>query len=180
MKTAAQVFIIIGMVFGCWMILPLIFGGIALSQMSKGQRPSTGMSVCVLLFCNMIGGILLLCAKDEDFYKPNMMNNGYNPNMNNGYNPNMNNGYNPNMNKTAELMLCRFCITKAAFLSLRLFSSYFTVSSFIISYSFTSSPIVSCSALAVAGMPLSVIFSASTAFGILKYAETGLASCFLR
>ena len=100
MKTAAQVFIIIGMVCGFWMILPLIFGGIALSQMSKGQRPSTGMSVCVLLFCNMIGGILLLCAKDEDFYKPNMMNNGYNPNMNNmnGYNSNMNNGYNPNMN----------------------------------------------------------------------------------
>lgn len=100
MKTAAQVFIIIGMVFGCWMILPLIFGGIALSQMSKGQRPSTGMSVCVLLFCSFIGGILLLCAKDEDFYKPNIMNNGYNPNMNNGYNPNMNNmnGYNPNMN----------------------------------------------------------------------------------
>ncbi len=97
MKTAAQVFIIIGMIFGCWMILPLIFGGIALSQMGKGQRPSTGMSVCVLLFCNFIAGILLLCAKDEDFYNPNM-NNGYNPNMNNGYNPNMNNGYNPNMN----------------------------------------------------------------------------------
>ena len=99
MKTAAQVFIIIGMVCGFWAILPLIFGGIALSQMSKGQRPSTGMSVCVLLFCNMIGGILLLCAKDEDFYNPNM-NNGYNPNMNNGYNPNMNNGYNPNMNNS--------------------------------------------------------------------------------
>lgn len=97
MKTAAQVFIIIGMVCGFWAILPLIFGGIALSQMSKGQRPSTGMSVCVLLFCNMIGGILLLCAKDEDFYNPNM-NSGYNPNMNNGYNPNMNNSYNANMN----------------------------------------------------------------------------------
>lgn len=55
MKTAAQVFIIIGMVCGFWVILPLIFGGIALSQMSKGQRPSTGISVCVLLFCNMIG-----------------------------------------------------------------------------------------------------------------------------
>lgn len=63
MKTAAQVFIIIGMVCGFWVILPLIFGGIALSQMSKGQRPSTGISVCVLLFCNMIGGILLLCAR---------------------------------------------------------------------------------------------------------------------
>ena len=94
MKTAAQVFIIIGMVCGFWAILPLIFGGIALSQMSKGQRPSTGMSVCVLLFCNMIGGILLLCAKDEDFYNPNM-NSGYNPNMNNGYNPNMNNSTTP-------------------------------------------------------------------------------------
>ena len=98
MKTAAQVFIIIGMVCGFWVILPLIFGGIALSQMSKGQRPSTGISVCVLLFCNMIGGILLLCAKDEDFYKPGT-NYGYNPNMNNGYNPNMNNNaYNPNAN----------------------------------------------------------------------------------
>ncbi len=99
MKTAAQVFIIIGMVCGFWVILPLIFGGIALSQMSKGQRPSTGISVCVLLFCNMIGGILLLCAKDEDFYKPGT-NYGYNPYMNNGYNPNMNNGYNANMNNT--------------------------------------------------------------------------------
>lgn len=97
MKTAAQVFIIIGMVCGFWAILPLIFGGIALSQMSKGQRPSTGMSVCVLLFCSFIGGILLLCAKDKDFYNPNM-NSGYNPNMNNGYNPNMNNSYNANMN----------------------------------------------------------------------------------
>ena len=113
MKTAAQVFIILSMVCGFWMILPLIFGGIALSQMSKGQRPSTGMSVCVLLFCNTIAGILLLCAKDEDFYKPGTnygynpnMNNGYNPNtynpnMNNGYNPNMNNGYNANMNNNA-------------------------------------------------------------------------------
>lgn len=97
MKTAAQVFIIIGMVCGFWLILPLVFGGIALSQMGKGQRPSTGMSVCVLLFCSFIGGILLLCAKDEDFYNPNM-NNGYNPNMNNGYNPNMNNTYDPNAN----------------------------------------------------------------------------------
>ena len=97
MKTAAQVFIILSMVCGFWMILPLIFGGIALSQMSKGQRPSTGISVCVLLFCSFVGGILLLCAKDEDFYKPGT-NYGYNPNMNNAYNPNMNNAYNPNAN----------------------------------------------------------------------------------
>lgn len=70
MKTAAQVFIIIGMVCGFWVILPLIFGGIALSQMSKGQRPSTGISVCVLLFCNMIGGILLLAQRTRTSTNP--------------------------------------------------------------------------------------------------------------
>ena len=66
MKTAAKVFIIIGMVVGCWTILPLIFGIIALKKM-KTEKPSTGLSVCVLLFCNMIAGILLLCSKPEEY-----------------------------------------------------------------------------------------------------------------
>lgn len=66
----------------------------------QGTETLTGISVCVLLFCSFVGGILLLCAKDEDFYKPGT-NYGYNPNMNNGYNPNMNNGYNANMNNNA-------------------------------------------------------------------------------
>ena len=66
MKTAAKVFIIIGMVVGCWSILPLIFGIIALKKM-KTEKPSTGLSVCVLLFCNLIGGILLLCSKPEEY-----------------------------------------------------------------------------------------------------------------
>ena len=66
MKTAAKVFIIIGMIVGFWMILPLIFGGIALSQM-KTQKPSTGISVCVLVFCSLVGGILLLVSKEEDY-----------------------------------------------------------------------------------------------------------------
>ncbi len=66
MKIAAQIFIILGMISGCWLILPLIFGGIALSQMKNG-KPSIGISICVLLFCNFIGGILLLCSKDSDY-----------------------------------------------------------------------------------------------------------------
>jgi len=66
MKTAAKVFIIIGMVVGFWTVLPLIFGIIALKQM-KTQKPSTGISICVLLFCNLIGGILLLCSKPEEY-----------------------------------------------------------------------------------------------------------------
>ena len=66
MKTAAKVFIILGMIVGFWTILPLIFGGIALKQM-KTKKPSTGISVCVLLFCNMIAGILLLCSSEADY-----------------------------------------------------------------------------------------------------------------
>ena len=66
MKTAAKVFIIIGMITGFWCILPLIFGGIALKQM-KTQKPSTGMCVCVLLFCNLLAGIFLLCSNESEY-----------------------------------------------------------------------------------------------------------------
>ena len=52
------------MVAGFWTILPLIFGGIALSKMSKNEL-TTGWKVCVLLFVNIIAGILLLCMNDE-------------------------------------------------------------------------------------------------------------------
>lgn len=54
------------MICGFWTILPLIFGGVALSQM-KTQKPGVGISVCVLLFCSLLGGIFLLCTKDEDY-----------------------------------------------------------------------------------------------------------------
>ena len=66
MKTAAKIFIIIGMIVGFWTILPLVFGIIALKQM-KTQKPSTGICVCVLLFCSLLGGIFLLCSKDEEY-----------------------------------------------------------------------------------------------------------------
>ena len=66
MKTAAKVFIILGMVTGFWLILPLIFGGIALKQM-KTQKPSTGVCVCVLLFCNPVAGILLLYSNESEY-----------------------------------------------------------------------------------------------------------------
>jgi hypothetical protein len=66
MKTAAKVFILIGMVFGFWMILPLIFGFITLKKM-KTEKPSVGLCICDLLFCNTIGGILLLLSKPEEY-----------------------------------------------------------------------------------------------------------------
>ncbi len=68
MKTAAKVFIILGMIAGFWSILPLIFGIIALNKM-KTEKPSTGLSVCVLLFCSLLGGIFLLCSKEDEYKK---------------------------------------------------------------------------------------------------------------
>ena len=68
MKTAAKVFIILGMVIGCWMIVPLIVGGIALSKLNKANSRSelTAIAVVTLLFCSLLGGIFMLCLKDED------------------------------------------------------------------------------------------------------------------
>ncbi|MBR2616376.1 MAG: hypothetical protein IKC69_06840 [Clostridia bacterium] len=69
MKKVAKVFIIIGMIVGFWYVLPLIFGIIALKKM-KTEKPSVGLSVCVLIFCSLLGGIFLLCSKDEEYGEP--------------------------------------------------------------------------------------------------------------
>lgn len=66
MKTAAKVFIIIGIIFQFWMVLPLIFGLVALGKMKKG-KPSVGLSVCVLIFVNVLGGIFLLCSRESEY-----------------------------------------------------------------------------------------------------------------
>lgn len=67
MKTAAKVFIIIGIVVGFISIVAPIFGFMALNQMKQGRKPETWLCVCVLLFCNLIGGILLLAADESEF-----------------------------------------------------------------------------------------------------------------
>lgn len=67
MKTAAKVFIILGMIFGCIAILPLIIGGIGLSKINSAKDRSelVGIGVCVLLFCSLLGGIFMLCIPNE-------------------------------------------------------------------------------------------------------------------
>lgn len=69
MKTAAKIFIIIGMICLCYTILPLIIGIVALSKM-KTEKPSVGLSVCVLLFCSFLGGLFLLLSKPEEYQQP--------------------------------------------------------------------------------------------------------------
>lgn len=71
MKTAAKVFIILAMIGGCIAILPLIFGGITLSKLNKATSASElkVWGILDIFFCGLIGGILVLCLKDEDLAK---------------------------------------------------------------------------------------------------------------
>lgn len=70
MKTVAKVFIIIGMIFQCYMIFPLILGIIALKKLNKAEKKDDfgiGWGVVVLIFVNLIAGIVLLCMNDENY-----------------------------------------------------------------------------------------------------------------
>lgn len=70
MKTAAKVFIILSMVFGFIAILPLVFGFMSLSNLKKAKTAAEfpmWLKICTLLFCSLIGGIILLVMKDEDY-----------------------------------------------------------------------------------------------------------------
>lgn len=74
MKTAAKVFIILGMIVQCFLIYPIVLGVIALKKLKNAQVKadfSTGWSVVVLLLVNLIAGIILLCMKDKDFAEGN-------------------------------------------------------------------------------------------------------------
>ena len=69
MKKAAKIFIIIGMIFGACTILPLVFGFLALNKLktAKSKDELIVWGVLTLLFCSLIGGILMLCLTEKDF-----------------------------------------------------------------------------------------------------------------
>ena len=66
---AAKILMIISCVMTGWLLIPLAWNipmTILVSNKLKNHQPiETGLKVCVLLFSNMISGILLLCMKDE-------------------------------------------------------------------------------------------------------------------
>lgn len=68
MKTASKVFIIIGMIFGCIWVIPLIVGFVALSKLgtARCKNDLTAIAVLTLLFCSLLGGIFMLCISDEE------------------------------------------------------------------------------------------------------------------
>lgn len=72
MKTAAKVFIILGMIFQFYLIFPLILGAIALKKLKTAEKADDfgiGWKIVVLLFVNIIAGIILLVMKDADYTK---------------------------------------------------------------------------------------------------------------
>lgn len=69
MKTAAKVFIILGMVLQFWMIFPLVLGIFALKKLKNATQKSelTGWAIVTLLCVNTIGGILMLLIPESEF-----------------------------------------------------------------------------------------------------------------
>lgn len=64
MDTAIKVFIWIGMIAGLWTIIAPVLGWLALKKIEKNEMDTT-WKILVLLFVNLIAGILLFVKKDE-------------------------------------------------------------------------------------------------------------------
>lgn len=70
MKTAAKVFLIIGMIFTFWAIYPLVLGIIACKKLdeSKDIKVIHNWGIVCLFLVSLIGGIIMLVMKEEDLY----------------------------------------------------------------------------------------------------------------
>ena len=68
MKTAAKVFLIIGMIMGFWGILPLVFGIPAVKRINnaKSHEELKTLGILSIIFVSLLGGIFMLCIKDSD------------------------------------------------------------------------------------------------------------------
>ena len=68
MKTSAKVFIWIGMILGGIVIFPIVVGCFALSKINnaKSRDELQTMGILTTLFCSLLGGIFMLCIKDEE------------------------------------------------------------------------------------------------------------------
>ena len=61
MKTAAKIFIILGMIFGFFMIFPIVIGVFALKKLEEGKKEDLLLwSILTLFLCSFLGGIFML------------------------------------------------------------------------------------------------------------------------
>ncbi len=73
MKLVAKIFIIIGMVFQCLFIIPVIVGVIDLVKLKNAKCKADVpvlLGILTIFFVNTIGGILMLLLSDADFAVP--------------------------------------------------------------------------------------------------------------
>ena len=77
MKDITRVFIIAGMILGGWLIFPLIVGCVVLSKFenAKDIKELKIISIICLLFCSLVGGILMLSLTNEELRSDNVNNN---------------------------------------------------------------------------------------------------------
>ena len=70
MKTAAKVFNILSIIFGFYLIYPLVLGIIANKKLDecKDIKSIHSWGIVVLLFVNLISGIIMLVMKEDDLY----------------------------------------------------------------------------------------------------------------
>ena len=70
MKTAAKVFNILSIIFGFYLIYPLVLGIIANKKLDecKDIKSIHNWGIVVLLFVNLISGIIMLVMKEDDLY----------------------------------------------------------------------------------------------------------------
>lgn len=76
MKDVTRVFIIVGMILGGWLIFPLIVGCVVLSKFenAKDIKELKVISIICLLFCSLVGGILMLSLTNKDLNSDNVSN----------------------------------------------------------------------------------------------------------
>lgn len=70
MKTAAKVFLIIGIVFTFYLIYPIVLGVIACKKLeeSKDIKEIHNWGIVCLFLVSIIGGIIMLVMKEDDLY----------------------------------------------------------------------------------------------------------------
>ncbi|MBQ7643012.1 MAG: hypothetical protein IJS67_03825 [Clostridia bacterium] len=57
------------MIFGFWLIVPLIVGILALSKMESAKKKEdlTAIGILTIIFCSFFGGIFMLCIPETEF-----------------------------------------------------------------------------------------------------------------
>ena len=70
MKTAAKVFLILGIIFSFYLIYPLVLGIIACKKLgnSKDIEEIHNWGIISLILVSIVGGIIMLVMKEEDLY----------------------------------------------------------------------------------------------------------------